>query len=508
MAIGKKLFLRIVLFTVLLALLSQPAFAAVKLPGIFSDHMVLQQDQPIKIWGTAKPAEKVQVTLGNQHASCIANKSGNWHVVLEETRAGAAQELKIQGENLVVFKDVQIGEVFLCAGQSELLDTLKSLSPRENLGANNKLRFFIVPKRVSSSPAGTLAGGWKVSAGNNSGANNSDKTSLADCSALAYNLGHNLQANLKVPVGIIDCSCPETPIASWISKDRLVQMPVFRPLLDPSLKAPEASSTNASSDAKSIGNKPTLSSIAKPCVAYNGMVAPLVGYGVKAICWYQGLHDLGQAVSYRKLLPMMIRDWRARWAQEPDVPFFFVQLPSSSVASSTFDINSLPACVGVANSWINMRDAQASALAVGSTSMIVTTDYANHHSLNHLDGLPNRLSQAILTKLFEAKNTAFGPLYEGYDSQGSAIKVHFSNAKAGLVLNLKSGQASGFEMIDTKGRTFPADAKIVESDLLVSCPQVLNPIEVRYDWKDAAKATLFNVENLPAAPFRISIRPN
>ncbi|MBP9094343.1 hypothetical protein KBI23_25220 [bacterium] len=495
--------MRSVLLTVLLALLSQPAFAAVKLPGIFSDHMVLQQDQPIKIWGTAKPSEKVQVTFGNQHASCIANKSGNWHVVLEETRAGAAQELKIQGENLVVFKDVQIGEVFLCAGQGELLDTLKSLSPSEHLGANNKLRFFIVPKRVSSSPAGTLAGGWKVS-----GANNSDKTSLADCSALAYNLGHNLQTNLKVPVGIIDCSYPETPIASWVSKDRLVQMPVFRPLLDPSLKAAEASSTNASSDAKSSGNKPTLSSMAKPCVAYNGMVAPLVGYGLKAICWYQGLHDLGQAVSYRKLLPMMIRDWRARWAQEPDVPFFFVQLPSSAIASSTFDINSLAACVGVANSWVNMRDAQASALAVGSTSMIVTTDYANHQSLNHLNGLPSRLCQAILTKLFEAKKTAFGPLYEGYDSQGSAIKVHFSNAKDGLALRLKVGQATGFEMIDTKGRTFPAEVKIVESNLLVSSPQVLNPIEVRYDWQDAAKATLFNVENLPAAPFRISIRPN
>ncbi len=493
------MFLRNVLLIVLLALLCQPAFAAVKLPGIFSDHMVLQQDLPIKIWGTAKPAEKVQVTLGNQHASCIANKSGNWHVVLEEARSGAAQELKIQGENLVVFKDVQIGEVFLCAGQSELLDTLKSLSTSEHAGANNKLRFFVVPKRVSTNPTGTLSGGWKVS-----GNSNSDKTSLSECSALAYNLGQNLQTSLKVPVGIIDCSYPETPIASWVSKDRLMQMSVFRQILDPTLKAPEpAASLGASAD-----GKPTLSSIAKPCVAYNGMVAPLVGYGLKAVCWYQGLHDLGQAVSYRKLLPMMIRDWRARWAQEPDVPFFFVQLPSSTIASNTFDMNSLPACVGTANSWINMRDAQATALAVGSTAMIVTTDYASHHSLNHIDGLPSRISQAILTKLFEAKKAAFGPLYEGYDSQGSAIKVHFSNAKNGLALRLKAGQPTGFEMIDTKGRTFPAEVKIVESDLLVSSPQVLNPIEVRYDWKDAAKATLFNVENLPAAPFRISIRPN
>ena len=403
--------------------------------------MVLQQDLPIKIWGTAKPAEKVQVTLGNQHASCIANKSGNWHVVLEEARSGAAQELKIQGENLVVFKDVQIGEVFLCAGQSELLDTLKSLSTSEHAGANNKLRFFVVPKRVSTNPTGTLSGGWKVS-----GNSNSDKTSLSECSALAYNLGQNLQTSLKVPVGIIDCSYPETPIASWVSKDRLMQMSVFRQILDPTLKAPEpAASLGASAD-----GKPTLSSIAKPCVAYNGMVAPLVGYGLKAVCWYQGLHDLGQAVSYRKLLPMMIRDWRARWAQEPDVPFFFVQLPSSTIASNTFDMNSLPACVGTANSWINMRDAQATALAVGSTAMIVTTDYASHHSLNHLDGLPSRISQAILTKLFEAKKTAFGPLYEGYDSQGSAIKVHFSNAKNGLALRLKAGQPTGFEMIDTK----------------------------------------------------------
>lgn len=473
--------------------------------------MVLQQDVPIKVWGIAKPAEKVQVSFGNQHASCVASKSGNWHVVLEEAELGPTRELKVQGENLVVFKDVQVGEVFLCAGQSELLDSLKSLSPSEHAAGNasnssnssnssNKLRFFLVPKKVSANPSAVLTGSWKVSSGNNNNSSGGDKATLAECSALAYNLGRNLEAHLKVPVGIIDCSYPETPIASWISKDRLMQMSVFRPILDPSLKAAEPATT--------ADGKPTLSSVSKPCVAYNGMVAPLVGYALKAVVWYQGLHDLGQAVSYRKLLPMLIRDWRVRWAQEPDIPFFFIQLPSSAVASNTFDIKSLAACIGVENSWVNMRDAQASALAVGSTSMIVTTDYTKHHSLNQLDGLPGRLSQAILTKLFEGQKTAFGPLYEGYDSQGSAIKVHFSNAKDGLALRLKVGQATGFEMIDTKGRIFPAEVKIVDHDLLVSSPQIVNPIEVRYDWKDAAKATLFNVENLPAAPFRISIRPN
>lgn len=477
----------------MLALLGQPVSAAVKLPAIFSDHMVLQQDLPIKIWGTAKPAEKIQVSLGSEHVSCVANKNGNWHVIIEEARPSAALELKVQGENLVVIKDVQVGEVFLCAGQSELLDTLKSLAVSDKVvpvAANNKLRIFVVPKRVSANPAGTLAGTWKLAG---------DKSALADCSALAYNLGSNLQANLKVPVGIIDCSYHETPIASWISKDRLNQMSVFRPVLEPGYKEPE---TTVSADGKH-----TFKASTKPCVAYNGMVAPLVGYGLKAICWFQGLHDLGQAASYRKLLPLMIRDWRARWAQEPDIPFFFVQLPSSEIASVTFDPNSLPACVGASDLWIALRDAQASGLAVGSTSMIVTTDYRQHHSLNSLDGLSNRLSQAILTKLFESTKAAFGPHYESYDSQGSAIKVHFGNAKNGLALRLKNAEPSGFEMIDTKGRTFAAEAKIVDSDLLVSSSQVLNPIEVRYDWKDAAKATLFNTENLPAAPFRVSIRP-
>ncbi|CAN5582588.1 sialate O-acetylesterase [soil metagenome] len=464
------------------------------MPGIFSDHMVLQQDVPLKVWGTAKPAEKVQVTFGNQHASCVASKSGNWHVVLEETEPGAAQELKVQGENLVVFKDVQVGEVFLCAGQSELLDTLKSLPAGDTAGAttaNSKLRFFVVPKRTSAKPVGTLAGSWKVCT--------ADKASLAECSALAYNIGKNLQANLKVPVGIIDCSCPETPIASWVSRDRLLQMSVFKSILEGDPKEAQAK----------IGpdGKPTIGSIAKPCVTYNGMVAPLVGYSLKAVIWYQGLHDLGQATSYRKLLPMMIRDWRTRWAQEPDIPFVFVQLPSSEIASNSFSMDTLAACVGVPNSWITMRDAQASAMAVGSTSMIVTTDYRSHHSLNQAEGLPSRVSQAILTKLFEKSKTAFGPFFEAYDSQGSAIKVHFSNAKNGLALRLKVGQDTGFEMIDTKGRTFPAEVKIVDNDIVVSSPQVVNPIEVRYDWKDAAKATLFNAESLPAAPFRISTRP-
>jgi len=453
--------------------LSEPrALALVKLPGVFSDHMVVQRDVPIKVWGTAKPAEKITVSFASQKVNCVANKHGNWNAVLEEIQTGHAGELKIQGENTVVIKDVVAGDVFLCAGQSEFMSTLKHMALNNSAGKdqpNNKLRIFVVPKRASAIPLGTLAGSWIAS----------DQAVPLDCSALSYRLGRDLQYNLKVPVGVIDCTYDDTPIAAWISKDRLMQVDSFKALL----ADPVADTTGGA-------GKP------KPTSVYNGMIAPLIGYGVKSVCWYQGFSDLGFASSYRKLLPILIRDWRGRWSQEPELPFVYVQLPSS-----TFRPVKAPT-----NWWAEIRDAQASALALGSTTMVVTSDYADDRQLQNKTGLPSRLAAAIRHSLYEDKTALVGPQFESYGNESSKILLRFKHADKGLVLTHGKDDISGFEIVDIKGRVFPAEAMVVESHVVVWNAQVVNPIEVRYDWKDAAHATLFNRENLPAAPFKISIR--
>ncbi len=462
--------LKIALMIFVLALCQQSAFAAVKLPGVFSDHMVIQRDVPIKVWGTAKPAEKITVSFASQRVNCVANKHGNWNAILEEIQTGHTGELKIQGENTVVIKDVVAGDVFLCAGQTEFMPALKQLpATAAKHQPNSKLRIFVVPKRASAIPLGTLVGNWVPA----------DKAVPADCSALSYRLGRDLQYNLKVPVGVIDCTFDDTPIAAWISKDRLMQVDSFKAILI----NPAAATTGG------IG-KP------QPTSVYNGMIAPLIGYGVKTVCWYQGFSDLGFASSYRKLLPILIRDWRGRWAQEPELPFVFVQLPSSSFRP----VKAPP------NWWAEIRDAQASALALGSTTMVVTNDFADDSQLQAKSGLPSRLAAAIRHCLYEDKLAPVGPSFESYGNESSKIVLRFKHADKGLVLNHSKDNVSGFEIVDIKGRVFPAEAKVVESHVVVWSPQVVNPIEVRYDWKDAAHATLFNGEHLPAAPFKISIR--
>jgi len=126
--------------------------------------------------------------------------------------------------------------------------------------------------------------------------------------------------------------------------------------------------------------------------------------------------------------------------------------------------------------------------------------------LQDKNGLPKRLASAIRYSMFEDKSAAVGPVFESYGNEASNILLHFKNVEKGLIFRAAHDKVSGFEMVDIKGRVFPAEAKIVESHVVVSCPQVVNPIEVRYDWKDAAEATLFNGDNLPAPPFRISVR--
>lgn len=481
---------------------SGAAQAKVTMPGFFSDHMVVQRDAPIKIWGTAKPGEKVQVWFGREKLECVANKNGNWHVIGEEIPAGPPREMKIQGENTIIFKDVMAGDVFLFVGQTELLPPIKNVPDAPSPVANNNIRLFMVPPRLAGSPAGTMSGSWKAV----------DPTST-NLSAIAYQFALEIQPKIKVPVGIIECKCGATLLSSWISRDRLSRSDpaALGQALSTSLKF----STDAVKAQQESAKGATVSSITsfQPSAAYNGMVAPLVGVGLKAICSYQGLTDLSMPTTLRRLYPAMIKDWRSRWAQEPDVPFIFVQLPSKALAPFTVSetaLNKLPDSFFKDvedNSYFEIRDAQAATLSLNSTLMVNSLDYPSVAASMKKDALPHRLVNAVLSRVYHEPVVAVGPVFESYTSVAGKIKIAFKHAEKGLIYRPAAENLSGFEVFDTRGRCFAAEAQVVDGQLVVSSASVVNPIELRYDCKDVAAATVFNTDGLPAAPFKISIRP-
>lgn len=483
---------------VFLSLGCEPAYA-VKLSGLFSDHMVVQRERPLLIWGKAKAAEKIQASIGGQSREAVADSNGDWQVAFDDLAVGGPYELKVQGENSISVKDILSGDVFLCAGQSNMVFPVSRMGGADTIYSEaqiNQLRLFSVPRKLAERPSSMVDGAWQVSSAK----------SAADFSAIAYLFAKQVQARAKVPVGVIDCSYSGTPIDAWMSPASLNKIPTYRTIF-----------TSRSYLAKVKGNSLAdfNSRIGKPDVidnsnlnvgfvggngaslVYNAMVAPLIGFPLRGICWYQGEADLGQASKYGKLFCLLIADWRRRWHDENDIPFYFVQLPSCQLYSDSIG----------QTAWSAMREAQAEALTLSSTAMIVSIDKGDANSLHprNKTQVANRLALTALQRIYGQKVNGSGPVFESYRTQGSKVVIHFSNCGKGLELQIKKGNTE-FEIADIKGQRFPAEAEVEGSDLVLWSSYVVNPTEVRYAWRNCPSATLFNSDHLPAAPFKLDIR--
>lgn len=489
-----------------LFLFSRPAQAAVKLSGVFSDHMVAQREKPFRVWGKAKPGEGIKAAIASQTRETTADGNGNWQVVFEELDLGGPYELKVQGENSLSVKDILAGDVFLCAGQSNMVYPLGRLSDADTIvGAaagtkgSNQLRLFAVPRALAERPASTCEGHWQAANGEE----------IRKFSAIAYMFAKQIQEKAKVPVGVIDCSYSGAPIDAWMSPATLSKLDSYRTIFTTRSYMAKVKGNSLAEFNSKIGKADAIDNNNinagfiggnGASLVYNGMVAPLLGYSLKAICWYQGEADLGQAQKYSKLFNMLIQDWRKRWGMETDIPFYFVQLPSCALYSDTMGPNAWPA----------MRAAQADALVLGSTAMIATIDSGDVNSLhpNNKVIVARRLANLVLNRLYGQNVSGLGPKMDSYRSMGRKIVLHFDNVGSGLSLRLKRG-ITELELADIKGQYFPAQAEVEGSQLTVWSDYVVNPTELRYCWRNSPSATIFNSDNLPAAPFKvdISVRP-
>ena len=443
---------------------SSHARADIRLPKIFGNGMVLQQKSQVAVWGWAEPGEEVKVSLGETSATAKAGADGKWSLKIQTPAAGGPHSLIAKGKNEVKFDDVLIGEVWICSGQSNMEWTVaQSANPQEE-AANAKhpqIRMIKVAHNVADKPQDDINGQWTVCS----------PESVPNFSAVGYFFARHLHNELKVPIGMINTSWGGTICEAWTSREALSADEDFKPILDRS--------------ANFQANNPNQAS-----VLYNGMVHPLVPFGIKGAIWYQGESNVSRAEQYRKLFPAMIGDWRKRFGQG-DFPFLFVQL-------APFKYGHDPKLL--AEQW----ESQLKTLAVPNTGMAVTTDIGNVadiHPANKQD-VGRRLALWAMANSYGKKDLAYsGPLYESMAVEGQKIRLKFKHAAGGLVAGGEK-PLTHFTIAGEDQNFVEAKATIDGETVIVESDKVAKPVAVRFGWDQHAEPNLFNKAKLPASPFR------
>ena len=483
------------------------ARAEVKLPAIFSDHMVLQADAPAPVWGWAEPGEEVTVSITGQTQTAKADANGKWSVKLGKLKASAEpQTLTAKGKNARAVQDVLVGEVWLGSGQSNMaLQVARAKNAPEEIATAQfpAMRMFTVRSGAAAGAQEDCQGSWQVC----------DPKNAPLFSAALYFFGRELHKTLGVPVGMINSSVGGTPIESWISPEAQARSPELQKYLETQRKTDAAFNADAAKakyerdlakwkeaaeKAKVAGTKPPVAPRDPIALRekkgnigglFNGKIAPLIPYAMGGAIWYQGEANSAptKAPFYHHQLTALIADWRTRWGDE--FPFAWVQLPN-------FD-------GGEVRDWPTVREEMLKTLNVPKTGMAITIDIGeqkNIHPQNKQE-VGRRLALWALGTVYGRKVAAIsGPLPAGHEIRGSEVVLKFQHADGGLVA--KGGELKGFVIAGEDRQWKPAQAKIDDGKVIVSNPDVKQPAAVRYAWANWPECNLYNGAGLPASPFR------
>ena len=482
--------------------------AEVKLPGLFSDNMVLQREKPVAVWGWADDGERVTVKLGNNEASTEA-KGGKWKVYLPKLKAGGPHTLSVRGKNDELTRtNVLVGEVWICSGQSNMEWRMsQSFEPANDIkgSQNNKIRLFTVPKLKANEPVDDVKASWVAC----------EPSEVANFSAVAYYFGRDLQKELGVPVGLIHTSWGGSPAEVWMREEILAENPLYKAeILDPfpnQLKGFEDEVAKWESEKVSLekdGKKITRGrpwGIWKPSELYNGMIAPLIPYSIRGAIWYQGESNAGRAHQYRSLFADMISNWRFDFGQG-DFPFLMVQLAPWD-RNKQRDLSEI-AKEPVESDWAELREAQLlTTKLLPNVGMAVITDVGDKDDIHPAKKGPvgARLARAARGIAYGEKGTFSGPIYRSMRIDGGKAIISFDHTGRGLTA--KDGDLKGFAIAGADREFVWAKAEINGNEVVVSSPEVPHPVAVRYGWADYPVVNLFNKEGLPASPFRTDSFP-
>jgi sialate O-acetylesterase len=479
---------------VLVSLLAPALSAAVRMPGLFTDHMVLQQQKPIPVWGWAEDGEEVTVEFRKQKVSTVA-KGGKWMVRLKAERAGGPDRLVITGGTRVEVQDVLVGEVWVCSGQSNMEWPLsRSFEPQADIqsATNPMIRLFTVPKVRAKVPAADVAASWKECS----------PDTAKDFSAVAFYFGRSLQSARRVPVGLIHTSWGGSPAEVWMREEVLAASPDYqRDILDAypaawrnyqrQLAAFEQEKAELEKQGKKTDKRPPWP-IWRPTELYNGMIAPLIPYAIRGAIWYQGESNAGRAYQYRSLFADMIQNWRQDWGQG-NFTFLAVQLaPYMKIQEQPTE-----------SSWAELREAQLLATrTLPNVGMAVITDIGDPVDIHPTKKAPvgERLALAARRIAYGERIVHSGPVYTRMQVLGPKAVLHFRHTGSGL--EARGGELKGFAICGPDRHFVWAKAEIKGRRVEVSSPEVSRPMAVRYGWADCPVVNLWNKDGLPAAPFR------
>ena len=513
-----------------LSLSAGACYADIALPKIFSDHMVLQRERSMRIWGTAEPKQELMIKLSDQKVAAVANAKGDWSAVINTGPAGGPYELEIKAvdeSTKVVFSNVLIGEVWICGGESNMqmkvAETENADAMVEAAKRFPKLRLFNVAHNAANKPLKDFAkvDPWFCCS----------SETVQDFSAIGYFFGCNLQQSLQVPVGIINVSRSATTLEAWMPYVAVEQDGSFAEMLDYWKEKNEPNNPNRVSN------------------SFNGMIAPLTRFPVAGVNWYQGETNVGRGAQYQRLFPLMINSWRRQF-KSPKLPFLFVQLApyryedhSKMALAEVWDAqlktfksvkncgmivsgdvgdvksptprNKIPVAQRLAR-WAlancyqpgqaktkaanKVADLANSIQTAGASAQADTTatDSSGGNDVPVEPAAPANNKREVERK--SAKVNFCGPIYESFKIEGDRIAVSFSNADSGL---FASDSADLHISICGEDHEFKVAETAIEGSLLiVRHPTISKPIAVRYAWHDTAESTLFNLQGLPASPFR------
>ena len=489
--------------------------ADVKLPALINDNMVLQQKMKVPIWGWAEPGEKVSVKGSWQWfgASTKAGDDGKWMVKVGTPKAGGPYEMTINGKNSITVKNIQVGEVWVCSGQSNMQMPVGYMGSWQTGVLNYEqevatsdypnIRLFTVRRKVAEQPQSDCVGSWQLCG----------PQMVPGFSAVAYFFGRELHRELNVPIGLIHTSFGGTRIEAWTSWEVLEAEPDCKPLLDRHKQAIEnypramkeyekklaeweQAAAKAKAEGKKVPSRPHKpygpGNHNSPSGLYNGMIAPLIPYSVQGAIWYQGESSAGLAYLYRKVFPAMIQNWRDDWGQG-DFPFLFVQLANWRGTGPE----------PVDSAWAELREAQLMTLAVPNTGMAVAIDIGepyNIHPKNKQD-VGKRLALWALARTYGKRLVYSGPIYKSMKVEDNKIILHFEHTGDGLVA-CGGEPLKGFAIAGANRKFVWADAKLKGDTVVVYSDKVAKPVAVRYAWADNPVCNLYNKESLPASPFR------
>ena len=446
----------------------------IQVSTFFSDHMVLQQNAPIPVWGRAGAGERVTVRFRGASSEATADELGRFRVTLAPSPASAeGAELSISsGSATKTFRDVVVGEVWICAGQSNMAMRVANVRTADQDAAaatDPLLRTYNVQQRPRERPAEFLdEGGWIVGS----------PETAKEFTAVGFYFGQKMRRELNVPVGIILCAWGGSSVATWTDPEAM-QTPALRTLMPDDL----------------IGWRFNV----QPYRLYNGMLHPLAPYASAGVVWYQGETEgteyqgaYRNAYHYRTLFPEMIASWRRLW-RRADLPFYWIQLPNLKNPRLN---------------WPTVRESQADALRVSHTGMIPTIDIGDDGDLHPKDkrAFGDRMADLILARQYGKPTPANFPELESAKPEGGTLRVTFRNA--GKALKTTDGQAPrAFAIAGDDGKYHDATATLSGTSVILRSDGVAKPRTVRYAWAQAPGVNLTSDTGLPPAPFRTDKLP-